>query len=122
MHRFLLPVLVLFGSPAIASDFYYHCQNPSKTIELDFNLIRGTWVSIKGLSPYWTHLMLTEVKPKTHIFEVREAGVGEADFLRLEVPGEFLRGQNHGEVTVSSLLDATKSETYSCTRDSSQED
>lgn len=121
--RSIITLLFLFSlSNAFATDFYYRCQNEDKKIELDFNLTRGTWLSLKGLSPYWTHLMLMEVKPETLVFEVREAGEGEADFLLAEVPANFLKGSSGGEIIVRSLIIQEESESFLCSRDESQED
>lgn len=121
MRFILVSFLFLTVSKSYATDFYFRCESMDQKIELDFNLTRGSWVSIKGLSPYWTHLMLMEVKRDTHVFEVHEAGAGEADFLRLEVPANFMKGSLKGRVQLSAIDGSTSADFY-CARDVTQED
>lgn len=122
MRFFLLFALSVTFSQAFASDFYFRCQHRDKKIELDFNLIRGTWLSVRGLSQYWTHLMLMEVQGDELIFEVKEAGPGEADYLRISVPSGFLKGSERGNVSISSLANDREATIFQCLRDQSQED
>lgn len=122
MRFFLLFALSVTFSQAFASDFYFRCQHGDKKIELDFNLVRGTWLSVRGLSQYWTHLMLMEVHGDELIFEVKEAGQGEADYLRISVPSGFLKGLESGEVIISSIVSDSESLNFQCLRDQSQED
>src|SRR5690606_27092049 len=104
---------------SLAGDFYYKCD---QSVEIEFNLIRGTWMSIKGLSRYWSHLMLVKVKPETLIFEVREAGEGELCEMEAEVPKGFVSGQEEGTVVLRSLHDQEEVGRFECERAREYED
>lgn len=122
--RFILTLALTLAlsTPALASDFYYRCHGDYHQVELDFNLTRGTWVSIKGLSPYWSHLMLVKVTPDVLIFEATDAGEGELSYVHLAVPKSFIAGGEQGTVTLSDIGHPDSARSFECQRDPSQED